>query len=197
MVSSTGRKPLIFSSPSTISTTSGRSWESRRIFVVWMWLECPNPTWAPQHCCPGEVHFACFQYDRFIQRPMLIFVVFAKKYSEKNGVARYLHATPPLSALTFDCKDMSGPDRNKTQRVRKNDISHGAAYFPLIQEIEVLQAEGRERGISAAEPGHDKLARRCTKEHAPIWSHGGCGKSNDERTDHVDERACPREKSPR
>ena len=64
----------------------------------------PKSDMGARHCCSGEVHFACFQYDRFIQRPMLIFVVFAKKYSEKNGVARYLHATPPLSALTFDAR---------------------------------------------------------------------------------------------
>src|SRR5579883_2422361 len=43
MPSSTERKPLILSSSSTSSMTSGRSSERRRILEVWRWLEWPKP----------------------------------------------------------------------------------------------------------------------------------------------------------
>ena len=43
MPSSTGRKASIFSFESTISTTTGRSCDKRRILVVWMRLEWPKP----------------------------------------------------------------------------------------------------------------------------------------------------------
>jgi hypothetical protein len=53
--SSTGRKALIFSSLSTISMTSGRSADRRRILLVCMRLDLPKPiaprsTVAPARC---------------------------------------------------------------------------------------------------------------------------------------------------
>ena len=45
ILSSSGRNASIFSCESTISTTIGKSCDSRRILVVWMRLECPKPDW--------------------------------------------------------------------------------------------------------------------------------------------------------
>ncbi len=87
MPSSTGKNESIFSGESTISTTTGKSCERRKIFVVWMRLECPKSDMPAQHGRSSDVHFSRFQYNRLMQRQVIKSMILAKEDSEQDGIA--------------------------------------------------------------------------------------------------------------
>jgi hypothetical protein len=80
-----------FSGLSTISTTMGRSSDSRSTLVVCSRLEWPKPkgprgTLAPARCCSAR-----FRHDGFIERLVLQAVLLADEDGQQYGVARNRH----------------------------------------------------------------------------------------------------------
>ena len=68
ILSSVGKQSLILASVSTISTTIGRSNDSRSTLAGCSLLERPKPHRASNYCRSSNVHFTCLQHDGFVNR---------------------------------------------------------------------------------------------------------------------------------
>src|ERR1700677_25467 len=91
---------------------------------------------------------------------------------------------------------MARPDRDKTERERPSDVAPGAEPFAVIDEIQCLQAEGRECRKATADSNHDELPGRGPNEDAAIRAGQGAEESDDKRTDYVDRQGSPRKRFP-
>ena len=81
-----------FARESMISTTIGRSSESRRILLVWIRLECPKPICPRSTVRTSKMQLPRLEHDGFGERSTVKPVVFAEEDAKQDGVARNLHA---------------------------------------------------------------------------------------------------------
>src|SRR5262249_59722834 len=71
-------------------------------------------------------------------------------------------------------------------------IGAGWSPPPVVDELQRLNAERRERGVAAAQPDHDELARRGADEQPPVRPGQGGEEADDERAEDVHDQRAPR-----
>ena len=72
------------------------------------------------------------------------------------------------------------PHGDQAERHRAENVQSGAQPLALLGEVESLQAERGEGGVTAADANHEKFARGVASEPAAVWT-GAAGENADEQ----------------
>src|SRR6185312_14279410 len=86
---------------------------------------------------------------------------------------------------------MPEPDGQQPSRDRDGDICKRGLLPAGLQQLERLEAEGRERRVAPAKPGHDELSLPGARKQPSVGTAQGAVKSDDERAGDVDEESGP------
>src|ERR687898_2241049 len=93
--SSSGRNARIRSSVSTMITTMGRSSDSGRMRVVWMWFDAPVALGPPEHGRARHPRLVCALHDLGGQGSVAVVVGLTDEDGEAPLVSFELHRRPP------------------------------------------------------------------------------------------------------
>src|SRR5690242_1958241 len=86
------------------------------------------------------------------------------------------------------------PHACQAKRQRDREIGASGERPPGTQQSEVIEAEGGEGGVAAANSDHDELPPQRTDEETPVWAAERREQADDERAENVDEDRHPRKR---
>lgn len=90
------------------------------------------------------------------------------------------------------CADqMTEPHGNKAERHRAEDVQARAQPLALLSEVESLQTERRERGVTAADADHQKFARGVAGEPAAVRARATGENADEQRAADVGDECAP------
>ena len=64
---------------------------------------------AAEHGCAGKMHLARLEYNRFVERFVVVTIILANEDTKQDRLVRYLHGSRSLQLVETDCRDVAEP----------------------------------------------------------------------------------------